>query len=480
MDYNEAIAYLNGLNKFGIKLGLEQMYTLCNFLGNPQDSLRFIHVAGTNGKGSVVTYLSYIYIQAGYRVGAYTSPAVLSKREVFQVNQQWIAEEAYAQMGSQMKTAVEQMVSEGYDSPTIFEVETAMAFLYFKHMNCDLVILETGMGGRTDATNVVKHTITSVFTPIAMDHVVEIGPTQEDIARAKAGIIKAGSKIVSVEQNPVVTRFLELEADLYHEKVSYVSKEDIRVSLKTNDTYESNPIESVTKDIVTKENCTIEINSKKIVTEKNDLDGTCQQFTYKTYQDVQIRMLGEHQSENASLAIEVVECNQDLYPVSMKAMYEGLQQAQINGRFSIIRKQPLMIVDGAHNVDAVIKLRRSLQAYQHGRRILAVNGIFRDKDQEHMMQEIIDVLDLVITVPLPNQQRSMPAVELAENWKKVYQDSLGMDLHQAENKVYAADSIKEGVELALSHAEQEDVILIFGSLSLVQELYMLTDIIEVT
>ena len=190
MTYEEARAFIDDTARYGAVLGLDSVTELMRRLGNPQDELKFVHIAGTNGKGSTLAYISTILKEAGYRVGRYVSPTIFDYRERIQVNEEYITREGVARLAGQVREACEQMVQAGFSHPTTFEVETAMAFLWFREMNCDIVVLECGMGGLTDATNVVKTTLVSVFAEIGLDHMGFLGDTIEEIARVKAGIIK--------------------------------------------------------------------------------------------------------------------------------------------------------------------------------------------------------------------------------------------------------------------------------------------------
>ena len=499
MTYAQAQEYLAGLSKFGTKLGLETMINLCHALGNPQDSLQFIHIAGTNGKGSVLTYLTSILTESGINVGSYTSPAVRSRREQYQVKQEWIEEEELTELVVEIQQAICSMTSQGLDSPTLFEVETAMAFLYFKKKSCDVVVLETGMGGRTDATNVVYNTLVSIFTPIAMDHVQELGPTQKDIARVKAGIIKRNCRvIISATQSDEVSQVLAEEASLYNQ-----------------------PVVTIVPAFIT-------------IQEHQDGSSV---FDYKRMNNLQIHMLGLHQVENACLAIEALEglrhyvdcmdsCLENTFvnKITETTLREGLKKAQMFGRMSVIHQHPTVILDGAHNIHAIHMLCENLKTYYNRRRIIAVTGVFKDKEYHKMIELMSPLLSHVISVTLPNINRSLPASVLHEAWlhadvvmlDATQEESVGLEQDQVqtdrvesinhelqahvvmhdeaqeesvefrqeqvntdrvESKKHGLqstcfeyyDSIDEGMQQAFNVAGQDDVVLVFGSLSLLCE-----------
>ena len=231
MDYREARVYLADAAKYGSVLGLENMGELLRRLGNPQDDLKFIHISGTNGKGSVLAYLSTVLKEAGYRVGRYISPTLFSYRERIQVNEEYIEKEPLARLTGRIAEAAAGMVQEGRAHPTVFEIETALGFLYFREKACDIVVLETGLGGLEDATNVVKTTLLEVITPISMDHIGILGDTLREIAEKKAGIIKSDTVVVTAEQEPeamevIRRRAKEKECRLFMEEKARLS--DIR------------------------------------------------------------------------------------------------------------------------------------------------------------------------------------------------------------------------------------------------------------
>ncbi len=426
MTYKEARAFIDDTAKYGYVLGLDTERELLSRLGNPQDELKFVHIAGTNGKGSTLAYISTILKEAGYRVGRYLSPTIFEYRERIQVNETYISEEAVARLASLVKEAGEAMLAEGLSHPTTFEVETAMAFLYFKEMGCDIVVLECGMGGLTDATNVVKTTEVSVFAEIGMDHMGFLGDTVEEIAQIKAGIIKPGTIAVSAAQRPEVRAVLRETCAKQHTEYREVCKEDIR--------------------------------------DENYIFDN-QTFTYKNYKELKPGLTGSWQIDNAALAVEAVEALRDRgYQISEEALRKGLTETVWPGRFTTVGHHPLFIVDGAHNRDAADRLLETLQLYFPEKRKIFITGVLADKEYDYVMSRLTPLASHVITVMTSNNPRALPAEELAEDVKKY-------NLH-----VEAAGSLKEAVRRARSYAEQEDLILAFGSLSylgaLIREIQM--------
>lgn len=420
MTYEEARAFIDDTAKYGYVLGLDTERELLRRLDNPQDDLKFVHIAGTNGKGSTLAYISTILKEAGYRVGRYLSPTIFDYRERIQVNEAYITKEAVAGLAAKVEAAGQAMLAEGFSHPTTFEVETAMAFLYFKEMNCDLVVLECGMGGLTDATNVVKTTVVSVFAEIGMDHMGFLGDTVEEIAAVKAGIIKPGTVAVSAAQRPEVRAVLQKTCAEKNTEYREVQKSDI-------------------KDV-------------KYVFED-------QTFTYKEYTKLKPGLTGSWQVDNAALAVEAVEALRDRgWSISDEALRKGLTETVWQGRFTTVSRHPLFIVDGAHNRDAADRLKETLELYFPEKRKIFIAGVLADKEYDYVMSRLTPLADRVITVMTPNNPRALAAEKLAENVRKY------------NPKAEAAESLKDAVHRARAYAGEEDMILSFGSLSYLGDL----------
>ena len=422
MNYKEAMAYAEELRQYGTVMGLATMRELCARLGNPQDELKFVHIAGTNGKGSVLAYVSTALQAAGYRVGRYISPAVTDYRERFQVDGRMISRLALCRILEQVREAAEAMAAEGLAHPTAFEVETAVAFLFFLDKHCDIVVLETGLGGAQDATNVVKNTLVAAFASISRDHMDVLGDTLAQIASVKAGIIKDRCCVVSAKQQPEVMKVLRQAAS--SRKAKFFTAD---VSRAKNVRY------GVTK----------------------------QYFSYDKYKNIEIAMPGQFQTENAVVALEVVGALGRLgYPVVEDKLRLGFAQARWPGRFDIIGKKPLFIADGAHNEDASLKLAQSIRFYFPNRRIIYIMGMLRDKEYDKVIRNTCDLAEQIITVTPPVPERALHAYELAQA------------LRQYHDSVTAADSVQEAVELAylLAGQDKDCVIIAFGSLSYLGEL----------
>lgn len=422
MNYREAMEYIEELRQYGTVMGLTAMRELCARLGNPQDQLKFVHIAGTNGKGSVLAYVSTVLHTAGYRVGRYISPTVKDYRERFQVGGKMITQAALCNNLEQVKAAAEAMAEEGLPHPTAFEVETAVAFLYFLDKQCDIVVLETGLGGAQDATNVVSTTLVAVFTSISMDHMDVLGDTPEQIAIVKSGIIKNGCYAISAKQSPEVMKVLRQAALLRKAKF-------------------------LTADVTRAKN--IRYGAAK------------QQFTYDKYKNLEITMLGQFQIENAVVAVEVLSALGRVgYPVQEDKLRQGFSETAWRGRFDVIGKKPLFIADGAHNEDASKKLAESIKFYFTDRRIIYIMGMLRDKEYDKVIRNTYELAEHIITVTPPVRDRALHAYDLAQAVREYH------------SSVTVADSVQEAVEIAylLAGQDKETVVIAFGSLSYLGEL----------
>lgn len=288
MNYEEAREYLDQVSKGGSVLGLDNMRELLKRLGNPQDSLKFVHISGTNGKGSVLAYLSTVFKEAGYRTGRYISPTLFSYREKIQVNEKFIGREDLSRLTEKVKAAAEEMQNCAASDPTIFEIETALAFLYFVEQKCDIVILETGLGGALDATNVITTPVMEVIASISMDHMEFLGDTLGKIAYQKAGIIKPDTSVVSAMQQPEA---MEVICNVCRER-----------------------------------DCTFQaVDPEQIKDISYGYEG--QSFSYKNWENIKISLMGSYQIKNAVLALEAINALRKLgYDLKDRAVYQGMKK----------------------------------------------------------------------------------------------------------------------------------------------------------
>ena len=395
MDYNEAIEVINSRLRFGSKLGLDNIRALLNEMGNPQNDLKFVHVAGTNGKGTTCTYISSILREAGYKVGLYTSPFVVEFRERFIINGEMIPEDELIEQIELTSNACEKLDTD----ITEFEFITALAFNWFKVKKCDIVVLEVGLGGRFDATNIIDCPECAVITSIALDHMQYLGDTVEKIAFEKAGIIKSGGDcVLYCKINPAAEKVFN---EVCKERDARLIKPDI--------------------------------SSLKI--EKSDLFGTDYSLGGENYH---IPFSGIHQVYNSVGAVNAVRVLREKgFAVSNENIHEGLKKASIAARMEILSKKPLILLDGGHNADCAQALRKVIEGNLEGKNLVSIIGMMADKDVRSYLKEVMPFMKKVITV-CPQNPRSMKADELADVCREYCPDSFA-----AESNEDAVEKLKD-------------------------------------
>lgn len=412
---------IHEFNRFGMVLGLDRMEELLRRLGNPQDDLKVIHVAGTNGKGSVSKYLEEGLSACGYKMGLYTSPYIETFNERIRYDGADISDEDLEYYGQKVVSAAEAMVADGLDSPTEFEVVTAIAFLYFAGRQADITILEVGLGGIGDSTNVVKSPLASVITSISYDHMAQLGSSLAEIAVNKAGIIKTGC--------PVIANVPERDAAKIIARKAYAMGSRL---------YDISGIRAAVSDETP--------FSQKVSMELYE----------KSYSDVEISMVGRHQAENLKTALATLEILRKSGAVKLdhEALYEGLKRARQPGRFEVISEDPLVIIDGAHNEAGAQALQETMAQHFAGKKILLVAGILADKEIDSIVKFLTKITDHII-VTEPDNPRKLAAEKLAE--------------HVAEFGVAAeaVSDVEAAVHRAKELADGYDVILFAGSLYLI-------------
>jgi folylpolyglutamate synthase/dihydrofolate synthase len=421
-NYQESLKYLVNLTTFGMNFGLGRIQELLKRLGNPEKDLRVIHVGGTNGKGSTTVMIARILREAGYRVGVFTSPHLHDYRERMTINGQMIPKEKVIEEIDLVRPHLESMVNEGFEHPTEFEVNTAFAFNYFKEENVDFALIEVGLGGAIDSTNVVSPLI-SVITNVAMDHMDYLGPDVVSIARVKAGIIKPNSIVVTASNDPDVIKVLRNEAKAKGVPLWLVG-EDVRWESKWSGELE----------------------------QEFDLIGL-----HGTYLKLRTHLIGYHQLRNAATAVTVCELLQSEYDanISREAIYAGLREVAWPGRLELLSLNPKILLDGAHNVDGAQSLVQAIPLYSRNRLILCL-GMLADKEREKVVNMLVPLADEVI-VTRPNSPR-------AGDWK-----SLGTLAEQFGMPVKCIEDPKEAAIFALSRLEKDDMLCVTGSI------YMLAD-----
>lgn len=410
MTYCEAIEYIHSVNWTFCKPGLERVSELCHALGDPQDKLKYIHVAGTNGKGSFCAMTDSILRKAGYKVGLFTSPYIVEFNERMRINGENISDDELCELVKYIKPIADKM----QDKPTEFELITALAFLYFSRHNCDIVVLECGLGGRLDATNIIKTPILSVITGIALDHTSILGDTVEKIAAEKAGIIKKDVPVLwcgkdEGAENVISHRAAEVGAPML----------------------------------------TLDRSTLKVT--ETTLGGTV--FDFGERKGMTLALLGTYQPENATNVLTAVDMLNSLgFSISDEAVREGLKTVKWQARFEVINKDPLIIADGGHNPEGIDGAVKSIESYFGDEKVGIVTGVMADKDYNYMAGRIASVAEKVFTLT-PANPRALDAVSYAN----VFCD-LGVS-------AAACESVDKAVEKAIAWAKENNKpIISLGSL----------------
>ena len=421
MNYNEALQFIHESHKFGMRLGLDNIKKLLELLGDPQNNLKIIHVAGTNGKGSTCSFISSILKESGYKVGLYTSPFLETFTERIRVNGENIEEEEVGKIVSLIKEKIEIMVSEGYSYPTEFEIVTAMAFYYYNQEKVDFVALEVGLGGRYDATNVIDKPVVSAITSISLDHTGILGDTLGKIAFEKAGIIKEDCPTIVYPQQEEASEVIK---NICAEKKSkYIECDFKNIEIKSS---------NINSQIY---NCNI--NGKEL-------------------RDLEIKLIGDHQIKNSIVALNVIEYLNDIKitNISEENIRKGLLETKWPGRIEKISENPMFIIDGAHNEEGAKSLANSIEKYFENKNKILVIGMLEDKDIESVLDLLIPKFNKVITTT-PDNPRAIDANKLKEK------------IERYNIEVTCKPNIKEAVDYALEISNKDDVIISAGSLYMI-------------
>lgn len=418
MTYNEALDKINSLLRFGIKPGLERVSKLLELLGNPQEKLRFVHVAGTNGKGSVCSLLSSVLTKSGCKTGLYISPYILDFRERMQINGEMIPERELTELVEKTFPLVEQMAAEG-EEITEFEFITALAMQWFAQQHCDVVVLEVGLGGRFDATNVIAAPLVSVIMSISLDHTAILGDTVEKIAFEKCGIIKCGGTTVCFPTQP-------------------------------------EPAFRVIQQIAAERENTLRVADCNMVTPlSTGLHGTELRYQNTT---LHLPFIGNHQIKNAATVLTVLEVlRKKGIDISEQAIAEGFSAARFPARLEVLCEKPAFLLDGAHNPGGAAALADAVKQYLTAENIVAVTGMLADKDTHTAIEKLSGLFSHVITLT-PSNPRALSAEELAEQWRQHCTD------------VFAIHDRSEAVRKAFALAGTNGAIVVFGSLYLAADI----------
>ncbi|AHF07937.1 bifunctional folylpolyglutamate synthase/dihydrofolate synthase [Desulfitobacterium metallireducens] len=430
--YQAALEYLVNLTKFGINLGLGRIQALLQSVGNPEKKLRVIHIGGTNGKGSTSIMVAEILEKAGFRVGIFTSPHLNDYRERMTINGKMIPKQELTRLVDTLRPHLEKLVQDGVEHPTEFEVSTTLAFMYFAQQKVDFAVIEVGLGGAIDSTNVVQPLI-SVITNVGMDHMDYLGKTVEEIALVKAGILKPNSVAITATERPEVLEVIQERARTLNIPL-WVVGEDVRWDFRWSGELE----------------------------QEFDLIGL-----HSNYPQIHLRLVGAHQIKNAATAVTVCEVLQSEYGVKIthEAIYSGLEKTRWPGRLEVLSLKPKVLIDGAHNVDGANSLADALQLFKRQRLILCF-GMLGDKEREKVAEVLLPLADEVI-ITKPNSPR-------AGNWQYLAELVAKRGL-----PVTTIESPSAAVIEGYNRLNPDDMLCVTGSLYMIAEARVaLLDMIE--
>ena len=416
MTYNEALEYIHSINWTFTKPGLERIGELCEKLGNPQNELKFVHVAGTNGKGSFCTMLDSILREAGYKTGLFTSPYIKEFGERIRYCGENIADNDLAEITEYIKPIADAMT----DKPTEFELITAIGLEYFRRKKCDIVILEAGMGGRLDSTNIIESSVLSVITGIALDHTAYLGDTVEKIASEKAGIIKSGGRVLFGGENECAAEVIENKARELGARYKKVDRSTLSIV-------------------------------------SSELSATV--FDYKDREKLELSLLGLYQPKNAATVLDAVDVlRENGYEISENAVRSGLKSARWQARFEIISREPLIIFDGAHNPEGIGVAVDSIKHYFGDKKVCVLTGVMKDKDYNYIAGKLAEISDCAVVIT-PDNPRALAACDYA----RVLQSN------GVSAKAYATvkEALGEGKKLA---EERNTALVCLGSLYMYGEI----------
>lgn len=422
MNYEEALEYIHSTYQFGSKLGLDNISTLLKKLGSPEKTLKVIHVAGTNGKGSVCSMLQSVLTEAGYKTGLYTSPYIQRFNERIRIGEEMISDADLADMTAEVKVSVDAMLAEGLTHPTEFEVVTAIGFLYFAREKVDILVLEVGLGGSGDSTNVIDQPLAAVITPVDYDHMEYLGNTLAAIAGEKAGIIKAHCPVVVGKQEMEALGVIEEKAEVLEAPLLRGIAEELEV-------HESSLHGQVFSAV---------------------LDG-------RRYDRINVSLPGLHQVDNCLIALmvlQVLEENQQL-SIPEEALRKGLETVRWMGRLEILQQAPLFILDGAHNLAGARTLAKSIHMLLPEQSVTLLTGMMADKDVRGFLRIILPYVHRVV-VTKPDNPRAMDPDKLGG----LIEDTFGQQLE----KVVIEPDIEKAVEEALALTPEQGAIICAGSL----------------
>lgn len=418
MNYLEAVNYIHSLLKFGIRPGLSGMNALLHLLDNPEKGLKYVHVAGTNGKGSTSTAISNVLVEAGYNVGLYTSPYVSHFLERVQFNGKPVDEDVFARSVEKVESAVEELHKQGIDI-TEFEALTASAFICFEKLRCDVVVLEVGLGGRLDATNVIARPLVNIITSLSLDHTAILGDTVEQIAFEKCGTLKSSCRAVVSYGQPLSAQ------KVINSKVSSL------------------------------DGTLVVPDESKLTVLQSDLFGTRFSYCGTEYFTV---MAGAHQLKNMTCVIEACKLLQDNFNITDEHIQKGISKTVLPARVEVISRKPLVVLDGGHNADGAKAFFDAVKPeLNKKRKVIVIGGMMADKAVEASLKPLMLKTDVFLAVT-PENSRAMKAEKLAEIATKY------------SKKAFSVENVKKAVDIAFSEATESTAILVVGSLYLAGEI----------
>lgn len=422
MRYEEAMKYITEVGNFGSNYGLERTYKLLEYLSNPEKDLKFIHIAGTNGKGSTTSIITEILMGAGYKVGMYTSPFIEEFEERIQINRNNIPKEKLASLMDEVKAAVDKVIEDGYNHPTEFEIITVLMLLYFKKENIDFGVIEVGLGGTLDSTNVITPVL-QVITSISFDHTNLLGNTLEEIAGEKAGIIKSGIPTVIYPQKAEALKVIENKCSEMNSKLYIANCDNFKFENVVNE------------------------------------DRPYQLLKYNNEVDILLPLLGEHQITNLSVAMTSIEVlnNINMTNILLDSIVKSIKNVKWKGRLEVLSKNPYVVIDGAHNIQGIETLSRNIKKYFKYENLYLILGILADKDVQEMIKVIAPMAKKIYAVT-PNSIRA----ELAEDLKR--------EIIKYNENCEAYDDYKEAYLTAINDANENDFVLASGSLYMIGDM----------
>lgn len=425
MNYDEALKYISDTYKFGSKLGLDNIKKLTELLGNPQDKYKIIHIAGTNGKGSTSNMIHDVLMASNYKVGLFISPYLQEFTERIQINKEHIDKESLARITDLVKEKIDIMLKEGYNHPTEFEVVTAIGFKYFEEQNIDFLVLEVGLGGRFDATNAISKSLISVITSISYDHTEYLGDTLEKIAFEKAGIIKENSDVVVYPQEKNIVDVIAEQTKLKNSRLHLTSKDNISLI-------------------------------------STDIDGQILSYLDKSVLNLynfKINLLGEHQIYNCLTVLKVLDLlKQKGFNITEDSVKQGLSTCKFAGRFEIINKNPIILLDGGHNINGVEYFSKAIKKYFGDKKIILFYGMLKDKHPEMLIDYLTGISKKIYTLT-PNNPRAIDSADLAK-------------LINDKNSTVNAEALNNYEEILpiIKSIGKDEVIAFVGSLYLIGEI----------